>query len=300
MRVLVVFPHDGQTDKALVDAFAEQGHDVFSHCATREPATMHTKIISHNGEFDLVLMSRTVDLYPSFVIAKQRYPDIKFAIWNVDTRKTLDEWGFLVNFVAEVDYYFTVALGVVERWKTINPNTYWVSQGAQKEKYHEVIPTQEQQDEYLCDVSFIGNCIDEIHTDRRYLLETLRTSHYDFKHFQGVYDSEHNAAVACSRVNLGISHSPEIEYYTSVRTWKVLAAGGILLEQYHKGLSEMFGDRVVLYKNPTDCIAKIGDILGNYEFHKENANKLQEWTLASQCYKDRVDQIMGIITEEKK
>jgi len=299
MRVMIAFPRDGQTDKALVDAFKEAGHEVSSICAKREPTKLHTDIISKRGGIDFVLMSRTIELYPSFVLLKQKYPKMKFAIWNVDCRKTLEEWGLLVNFVREVDYYFTVAQGVIDRWKTVNPNTYWVPQGCYEKKYHEVIPTEEQKAKYICDVSFIGNCIDNIHTERRYLLETLRTSHFDFRHFQGIYDEEHNAAVACSKINIGVTHSPEISHYVSVRDWKILGAGGVLLEQYHDGLEEMFGGRVVTYTSPQDCIARIGDMLANYSQHKEDALKLSEWIQKSQRYVDRAHQIMGILEGTK-
>jgi len=298
MRVLIAFPDDQQTNKALVDACTERGDTVYSIDARREPTSMYNFIAKHHGAFDLVLMGREIDLYPDFVRAKDRYPDIKFAIWNVDVRKNLEEWGFLVNFVEEVDYYFTVAMGVVDRWTQVNPNTYYVPQGIQGEKYHECVPTDDQIKKYRCDVSFIGNCIDEIHRERRYILETLRTSHYDFKHLTGVYDEEHNAAVSCARISLGCTHSPEVSYYTSVRTWKVIAAQGVVLEQWHDGLDEMFGGKIALYRDPSDCVDKVGEILSNYDKYKENAFKLHEWAMASQRYVHRIHQIAGIIGKE--
>ena len=295
MKILIAFPKDGQTDLALYNACKERGDEVYTVDARREPTEMYKTIINHRGDFDLVLMAREMDLYPDFVDAKRRYPDIKFAMWNVDVRDSLENWGLLVNFVEEIDYYFTVAMGVVERWEQVNPNTYFVPQGIQEGKYHECVPTPEQIQKYNCDVSFIGGCIDTIHRERRGILETLRNSHYDFKHLEGVYDEEHNAAVSCARISLGCTHSPDVHSYISVRDWKVIAAQGILLEQWHPGLEEMFGGKVVLYKDPADCLNKIADILADYDKYKQGAFKLWEWAMKSQRYRHRIDQIECIL-----
>jgi hypothetical protein len=296
MRVVICFPFDGQTNQALVDACEERGDEVWAVDAMREPTYLYQKLIDLRGKVDLVLMSRTIELFPDFVRAKERYPHIKFAIWNVDVREKIEDWGFLTHFVSEVDYYFTVAYGVVDRWANINPNTHYVPQGVQDAVYHDVVPTKEQIEKYSCDVSFIGNCFDEIHRERRYLLETLRNSHYDFKHLQGVYDNEHNAAVACSRISLCCTHSPSVEYYVSVRDWKIAAAGGIILERWHPGLESMFGGKIALYHDPADCLNKISEILGDYEAWQQKACKLQEWVMATQRYVHRIDQIEGIIS----
>jgi len=294
MRILICFPRDGETDQALVDASKECGHET-GFVDANIPFDLYKHINSRNGEYDLVLMSRTMDLYPSFVRAKNRYPDIKFAMWNVDVRGSLDDWGLLVEFVREVDLYFTVGMGRVKDWQMVNPQTYFLSQGIQKERYHKIEPTIEDRNKFTCDVSFIGNCIPRIHRERRYLLETLRNSHVDFKHLEGIYGRDHNAAVACSKINIGITHSPDCAYYVSVRDWKIIAGGGILLERNHPGLEEMFGGKVALYESPGDCISKIQDIFSDYGTWKKNALKLHEWAMATQTYADRVNEIVNIV-----
>ena len=299
LRILIVFPRDGETDQALVDACRSRGHEVDSICARRESAGMFQRLIDHRGKIDLVLMSRTEELYFDFVSSRDRYPHIKFAIWNVDVRQSLEEWGLLVNFVREVDYYFTVALGVVDRWTAVNPNTFYVPQGIQIERYHDTTPTEESVEKYLCDVSFIGNVIDNVHLGRQSLIETLKRSHYDFRHFTGIYGEEHNQAVACSKINLAVTHSPDIPYYVSVRDWKIIAARGILLEQWHEGLDDMFGGNVTLYDSETDCLNKISEILGDYKTYEKKAFELWEWAMDTQTYAHRIDQIVGILEGDK-
>lgn len=296
MRILIVYPDDKETGPGLVHACERAGHEAGFVDAKLAPWGMFQHINAKHGEYDLVLMSRTLELYPDFVRSKQRYPKIKFAMWNVDVRKNLSDWGLLIEFIRELDYYFTVGLGVVADWQKINPQSYFLTQGIQEERYHKTIPTEEQIKKYSCDVSFIGSLSNPtIHRERRYLLETLRHSIYDVKHFEGIYGDEHNAAVSCARINLGITHSPDVACYVSVRDWKIIAAQGVLLEQKHPGLHGMFGGRVALYENPGDCISKIGEILSDYDNWRQKALKLWEWGMATQCYKDRIDEIVGLI-----
>ena len=294
IRVLIAFPNDGETGNGLVEAFKERGHDVDHLCATRHPYNLYSQMCK--GGYEFVLMSRTIGLYPGFVRAKMKYPDTKFAIWNVDIREKIEEWGLLVNFIQEVDYYFVVASGVVKKWSLINPNTYFVPQGLQKERYHPVCPTDEQLDKYKCDVSFIGNLsMPEIHKERAGILHALEDSRFDFKHLTGVYGGEHNAAVASAMISLGVTHSPHISHYVSVRDWKIMGAGGILLEQSHPGINDLTRGYAHQYVDAGDCIDQVGKILCNLEEEKKKARECAEWVLSSQCYVHRAEMIEGII-----
>ena len=244
-----------------------------------------------------MLMSRTIGLYDGFVRAKAKYPDLKFAIWNVDVRETIEEWGILTNFIQEVDYYFVVAFGVVERWQRINPNTYFVPQGLQEKRYFPVTPTDIQRQKYECDVSFIGSVsMPEIHKERGGIVQAFQDSRFDFRHLTGVYGEEHSAAVACSKVNLAVTHGPEVSHYISVRDWKILGAGGILLERHHPGLEDLLGGFGNFYHNIGDAINKAGELLVNYEDEKKRAKEASDWVLATQTYAHRVDLIEGILS----
>ena len=53
------------------------------------------------------------------------------------------------------------------------------------------------------------------------------------------YNEEHNKMVACSKINLGLSGWHSNGKYVSVRDYKILGAGGFLLEYWQDGIYQV-------------------------------------------------------------
>ena len=293
MTILLAFPmNDNQTGLAIEDAFKKLGYDVVTVDAQTQQGDLYTTCERHDGKFELCLTSRTMELYEEVQQIKINYPHIKTAIWNTDVRGSLEEWGQFMQFVMSVDYYFVVANGVVDRWKALQPNTYWLPQGIQEERYHRIENVPKKYD-----VGFIGSVTPHIHTERTELLaELLYAEGIDFHWYQGVWDEEHNRAVGECRINLACSAYPEIDTCFSVRDWKIIGAGGILLERHHPGIKKFFGGKVETYNDSSDCVRECRRILSNYDECSERAVELYEWAIGSQTYKHRIEKLMEVIS----
>ena len=291
-NILLCYPfEDGQTGVAIENAFKNLGYDVVAVDAQLQAGDLYTTCERHGGKFELCLASRTLELFEEVQQIKIDYPHIKTAIWNTDVRGTLQEWGGLMQFVMSVDYYFVVANGVVDRWKALNQNTYWLPQGIQEERYHRIENVPKKYD-----VGFIGSVTPGIHTERTELLaELLYAEDIDFHWYQGVWDEEHNRAVEECRINLACSAYPEIDTCFSVRNWKIIGAGGILLERHHPGIKKFFNNRVQTYNDARDCTRKCTQILGDYTRYDKRAKELYEWAIESQTYTHRIKRMMEIV-----
>lgn len=291
--ILLAFPmNDNQTGLAIERAFKQLGYDVITVNVDTHLGDLFKTCERHNGEFELCLTSRTMELYEEVMQIKIEYPHIKTAIWNTDVRETIEQWGNLIQFIMSVDYYFAVANGVIDRWKKLQPNTFWLPQAVQEERYFKVDNSSKKYD-----VGFIGNCIPDIHTERvGVIAEMLADPDIDFHWYQGVYDEDHNKAVSECRINLACSAYPKIDTCFSVRNWKIIGAGGLLLEREHPGIKKFFQGKAETYDTIKDSTKQAKKILDNYGKYQQRAEELYEWAIESQTYKHRIVQMMEIVS----
>lgn len=303
MRVLLLFPmEDGQTGPAIKYAFEKLGHKVRAVDAKIKPE------LSHNAawefEPDLVFCSRTNKLAQQVTKIKRLFPEIVSCVWNVDTRYGINHWRHLFPLIKVCNYYFVVASNLIPEWKEINPNTFWLPQGVQNEVYNKPkIITKEDKIKYSCDISWAGKRHTNFHKIRNPFLDIVASMDIDFKQWgcldnPKVYNESHNKMVALSKINLAISRWPKNEKYTSVRNYKILGAGGFLLELYRKGIYEIFPKTILdCYKSINDIADKIRYWLENEKERKEYAERGFKWVHETATYTHRIKtalEYMGI------
>lgn len=193
------------------------------------------------------------------------------------------------------DYYFVVASKLIPEWKKINLNTFWLPQGVQNEIYNKPKTiTKKNRMKYSCDVSWAGRRHTNFHKIRRPFLDAVDRININFKQWgcmdnPKIYNEKHNKMVSLSKINLAISRWPKNEKYTSVRNYKILGAGGFLLELYRKGIYEIFPENIFdCYRSPSDLIAKIRYWLKNEQERKEYAKRGYEWVHENATYTHRI------------
>lgn len=299
MKLFVCFPlEDQETGVAIIDAAEERGHEVTFLDANIYGWMLFDRVNEVMGDIDLLLISRTMGIYGEIMKIRRTYPSIPVAMWNMDVREDITQWGGLLEFAQKVDFYFTVGEGAVEPWKCVNKNSFWVPQGIQDKRYFKVTPEDKHFKKYGHDATFIGNCYPNLHTNRPEILAALDKSDLDYAWIKGVYGMEHNYVVGCAKVNIACSMCPHLKNYFSVRNWKVIAAGGILLEQWRPGIHDLFEGNLMTYTTPEDCVEKVHDVLDAYDEHKKTAEELRVWALEKHTYKNRIDLIEKIVFGE--
>jgi len=257
MRILLLFPMaDGQTGPAIKYAFEQLGHEVLAVDAKIE--SFNSYAVACHFMPNLVFCSRTYTLAEQVAQIKKKFKEITICMWNVDTRNSIHEWEHLFPLIKLCDYYFVIATNQIPDWRKINPNTHWLPQGLQEEVYHKPKSlSKADTSKYTCDVSFAGSCTG-FHSWRVPYLEAIEKMGLNFKVWgcsgmSRVYNEEHNKMVACSKINIGMSGWSEAGRNISVRDYKILGAGGLLLEYRQDGIFDVF---------PSYIFGSYGDIHG--------------------------------------
>lgn len=295
MRILLLFPMvDGQTGPAIKYAFEKLGHQVDYVDAKRMPLTSFSVASAYKP--DLVFCSRTKELADQVVRIKQRFPDAVACVWNVDARIDISEWSDLFPLIKACDYHFVVEYSRIPKWRELNPNTFWLPQGVQNEIYHKPrMISYEDERRYTCDVSFAGSCIG-YHGWRKPYISVIESMDVSFKRWgcygkARIYDEQHNKMVTLSKINFACSGWKGAGWhrYASVRNYKVMGAGGFLLEYYGGVMEELFpSDVIVYYRDTADLERKIRYWLAHDEERKEIAERGYRWVHANATYTDRM------------
>lgn len=301
MRVLLLFPMaDGQTGPAIKYAFEKLGHEVQAVDAKLDVRNSYNA--SCDFKPDLVFCSRTPALTEQVVQIKARFKNAKACVWNVDTRNRIKEWRRLFPLIKLCDYYFVVASALISDWRKINPNTFWLPQGVQNEVYDKPKEiTRGDRKKYECDISFAGSCTG-YHTWRQPYLEAIDKMGLDFKVWgcrskPQVYNEEHNKMAALSKINFTYSGWPNNGKLVSVRNFKILGAGGFLLEFAQEGL-EYVMEAVAVYHDTKSLCKYIDYWLRNENERKQIAKAGYNWVHSHATYTHRIQRALEIMKME--
>lgn len=301
MRILLLFPMaDGQTGPAIKYAFEQLGHYV--EAVDAKLKFQNSSDIARMWEPDLVFCSRTYQLTGEVKQIKERFKDAKICMWNIDTRSNINHWEYLFPLIKLVDYYFVVASKLIPEWRELNPNTFWLPQGLQNEVYKKPIKiTDKDREKYMCDISFAGR----ERGVRREILNVIDTMNINFKKWRcggmpAVYNEEHNKMASLSKINLCCSGWPENEKVTSVRNYKIMGAGGFVLELARTGLDEIFPMNVKdgsigTYVSLEDLVQRIRFWLDHEDERKAMAERGYEWVHANATYTHRIKKALEIM-----
>lgn len=297
MRVLVAFPKDGETGTFIARAFLSLGCYVTELDPRKERGEITTYLEMNPGT--LVVCSRTPELAN---LAGLRYYR-KLVCWNTDVRSSLDV--FFRHFTPQLDQLwkrcdaiYTMAKGQVCEYRKRYPGKHirWLSQGIDPETHKVEVASKEEQKRYSCDVMFAGSYKkDGIHGNRWKLLEEVG-KRFDLRLYgykDKITGREHNLACRWAGVVLGCSAYPQIELSMSVRDYKVMGAGGLLLTNRVKGIENWFGDYAFYYDSVQDCLRMIERLLNmDAQAAEDIADEGAEYMLAEHTYAHRCQVIL--------
>ena len=283
MNVLLLCPmFDGQTGPAIKYAFEQLGCTVRAVDANRQPEESYT--VACEFDPDLVFCSRTPSLTGQVAAIKKKFPSIVTCLWNVDAKQKVGHWKHIFPLIKICDYYFVVEHGQIPGWKEINPNTFWLPQGVQNEIYNKPKEiTDIDRQKYICDVCFTGTS----RPHRIPYLSAVAQMNVNYKKWGKpknslVYNEEHNKMVSLSKINLACTgpEVPELKGIISVRDFKILGAGGFLLEFYRDGLEKIFPENMKVvdyYRSPKELTEKI-------KYWLDKNHEWERWQIAERGY----------------
>jgi len=305
MKILLLFPMaDGQTGPAIGHAFKQLGHQVVAVDAKFDWRNSYDASIRF--EPDLVFCSRTVELTQVVRDIKRKFEKVITCVWNVDTRLDINHWKRLFPLIGLCDYHFVPDTGTISAWRRIYSHTFWLPQGVQDEIYDKPrMITDGDRAMFSCDVCWAGTRTG-VHRGRGRFLDAVSQMDLNYKQWgcagaPKIYDELHNKMVALSKINLGCSGWTENEKYTSVRDYKIMGAGGFLLELDRKGLYEIFpSDTLDTYKTPAELVERIRYWLAHDEEREAIAERGYKWVRGHATYKDRIRLALDYMKGELK
>ena len=301
MRVLLLFPtQDLQTGPAIKYAFEQLGHKVMVVDAKLQPHDSYK--VACEFKPDLVFCSRTQALTWKVTEIKAEFKNVITCMWNTDTRPKISKYKHLFTLIKNCDFHFVPDTKTIPQWRKINPNTFWLPQGLQNEVYDKPRKiTDEERVKYSCDVSFAGGLMASAHKHRRQYVDAIEQMGVELKLWgcrgnPQVYNEEHNKMVSLSKINLCCSAFPGNEKYTSVRNYKIMGAGGFVLELYREGIYDIFpADTIICYATSEDIVNQISYWLINEKERKEIAERAHKWVHKHATYTHRIKKALEIM-----
>ena len=299
MRVLLLVPMaDGQTGPAIKHAFEQLGHKVDFVDAKIEPSASF--FTAEKFKPDLVFCSRTKKLTEQITLIKRTFKNTIICIWNVDSREDIRKWKRLYPLIRLSHYHFVVTHNLLPQWRQINPQTFWLPQGLQSELYHRPYKiTEADRNKYECDVCFCGH-VDRHHAYRNQFMDAVRRMGIRFNLWQkgGIWGERHNKMVALSKINLGCSGWIGATRSVSVRSYKILGAGGFLLERCRPGMNKLFpmsdSNRILdCYESPQGLVDKIYYWLEHEQDRSQIAERGHKWVHEKATYTHRMRMALG-------
>lgn len=303
MRVLLLFPmKDQQTGLFIEHALKELGLHVVTH-DSRTRWKGRIPFLVNKVKPDLVLCNREPGLYKHIQKVKEMKPRPKLVMWNLDKRHRVEDFGpDLLILFNTVDVLYTIALGDILKYKRLCPDTEikHLQQGIDPSVHHTEILTDNDHEKYHCDIMFAGS-FSSVHKGRVELFDYLLKSGLRIKRFGGknaIFDADHNKACQCAKICLGHNGVAHVAVSMSVRDYKIMGAGGVLLTEWCPGIDEWFTcndtgrPMCYTYKSKEECVEKIHYILNNYDEAQEIAINAQKEVHTRHRYIDRVRQIL--------
>jgi hypothetical protein len=313
MRILLAFPvKDGQTGVFIQRAFQKIGHKV-----KVVDAKIHAdKLVTETKRFlpDMVFCSRTIGLLHGIRTIKNFKNRPMLICWNVDKKLQASDFKQgLLDLFAEMDIFYTIALGNVPQYQELfgaKVKVKHLQQGCDPAMHKTETITQEDLNKYTCDAFFAGSttsCGGEIvGRQRTNLFDVLNQSGINFKRFgdgkpNRIVDAEHNKACMCAKVSLGHNGWAPVSISMSVRDYKIMGAGGFLLTQYCQDIEKWFkiGKECDIYKTPQECVEKIQYYLNHEEERQRIAQNGQKIVYEKHKYIDRMRVVLDDVNKFK-
>ena len=309
MKVLLAAPiADGQTWVHIKKAFEKEECEV-KVCEPKNVKGLYKTALKFKP--DLIMCAQKKELTEAVKqIKADKNLSSVIVLWNVDARADVFRWKELWELMKACDFHMSVSKKHVEDYNKRNiGKCVWFPQAAGRDVYKKPINISEQdKKKYSCDVSFVGNINNFLHKGRAEILDTIeKTKGISFKRFGysgngKVYNGEHNKVCSLSKICIGCSAFPNNGSYTSVRDYKILAAGGFLLTRKYDGVEDLFcveegSEEVITYSGAKDCERKILFYLEHPERRKRISEAGYQSIIKRHTYNHRVKEIIRLVNE---
>ncbi len=292
------------------------GYDViaFRPDQSADPSARVLDLVQR-GEFQFVL--HTKDEFPAAVFSEiQRHA--KVVQWYPDP--VIPAW--LPPYVKAADVFFTMAEGLVDAFRAMNPRSYWLTQAFEPSCFTVSGIGMHDGVRLGSDVVFVGNlgskgqylsrreCLERIlaegiglkwwgpHIPRK--LSTLGLLLGPIGRAYGgrfVYGEEHAKIAQLSKIYLGLDSQPQVRKSMSERMYIAVGCGAFYMCRHIDGIEEVLApDReIVTFRSKDEMIEKMRFYLGREELRRKIAAAGREAVLERHTYVVRMREMTSIL-----
>jgi hypothetical protein len=294
----------------------KNGHEIIPFDAgNTEDAGRKVFEIIKNSKPDFVL--HTKDEFPPDVFFELK-KQVKVIQWYPDP--VIPEW--FPPYVEASDIFFTMSEGLVEKFRALNPHSFWLTE-AFEPSFHAIREITANDIKTLAtDVTFVGNLGSKPeYLPRRKFLQAILRNGIKFKWWgprlpkklstipliigkigrsyggRFVWGEEHAKISKLSKIYLGFDAQPHIRNSMSERMYIAVGCGAFYMCQHVEGIEEVLepGKEIVTFQTEDEMIDMIRYYLENDDQRKKIARAGRQRVLKDHTYEVRIRQMMQVV-----
>lgn len=252
-----------------------------------------------------------------FEEARQKVPLIQ---WYPDP--VIPDW--LIPYVKSCDIFFTMAEGLVEEFRKINPKSFWLTQAFEPEFFEISDITEKDRIFFSSDVTFVGN----LGSKKQYLLRRkylkrvikeginlkwwgpkipLKLSTIPLltggigRSYGGrfVWGEEYAKVAKLSKIFLAFDSMPHIRKSMSARMYTAVGCGAFYMCQYVDGIEEILAPdkEIVTFIDEEEMIDKIRYYIQSDGLRNEISQRGRERVLKDHTYEIRMKELLSHVNK---
>lgn len=264
---------------------------------------------------DFVL--HTKDEFPVHVFEELRRTS-RVIQWYPDP--VIPEW--LPPYVKACDMFFTMAEGLVDEFRKLNPGSFWLTQAFEPSFFRQTGISEADRPVFSADVAFVGNLGSKPqYLSRRTALERVISTGAVLKWWgpkipwkitniplvygklgrayggRFVWGEEYAKVVRLSKIFLAFDSKPELRKSMSARMYTAVGCGAFYICRHVEGIEDVLvpDKEIVTFHTDDEMIEKIRFYLRNEDARREISAAGQARVLRDHVYEVRIRQMCSMI-----
>jgi len=314
---------DNQSGTYIYNSLVQMGHRVatFDWRLTAEQLgadKIDTNFINAHKELkpDLTIICKGLGISGEAVKEVKSFHKNPITCWIFDVTiggTMVAETKSYVDFIKEVDTFYTIDNDALEDLKKLGVNAKWLTEGCYIPDHDEAVFNSFQGKKYGADIVFLGS-VGSIHKNREKFLKRIHDEGFDFKIYGNVFyqpneepdwiiehhtgfeaiNNYHSIISQASKIVIGLDGWTDRSKAWSARLYRTLCPGGFYLTTHTKDIEKYFksGETLDTFKDEDEMVEKILYWLNNDEKRQKVAKAGQKLVKVEYTFKKRLQEII--------